>query len=76
MMAITEESDFVLEPRGRMLDFGCAAGGVIRCFTELASRHEVWGVDIRAEHNSWCRPNRSTQSGFRMAFCGCQECGA
>jgi SAM-dependent methyltransferase len=55
MMRILEGSDFALEERDRVLDFGCASGRMIRCFKGLADRHEIWGVDIRAEHIFWCQ---------------------
>jgi ubiquinone/menaquinone biosynthesis C-methylase UbiE len=65
MMEIIQESGFALEPGGRILDFGCAAGRVTRCFKETANHHEVWGVDIRAEHIFWCQRNLSPP--FRFA---------
>jgi SAM-dependent methyltransferase len=55
MMEIMKESGFVLEEGGRILDFGCAGGRVVRCFKSLADRHEIWGVDIRADHIFWCQ---------------------
>jgi SAM-dependent methyltransferase len=65
MMAIIKESGFVLEEGGRILDFGCAAGRMLRCFHGLADRHEVWGVDIRADHIFWCQ--RHLSPPFRFA---------
>jgi len=65
MMEIIRESGFVLEDEGRILDFGCAAGRMIRCFKDRAELHEVWGVDIRAEHIFWCQ--RYLSPPFRFA---------
>jgi ubiquinone/menaquinone biosynthesis C-methylase UbiE len=65
MMEMVNESGFVLEEGGRILDFGCAAGRMLRCFKGVAERHEVWGVDIRAEHVFWCQKYLSPP--FRFA---------
>jgi SAM-dependent methyltransferase len=65
MMEIIKESGWVLGDAERILDFGCAAGRMIRCFASQAEDHEVWGVDIRAEHILWCQRNLSPP--FRFA---------
>jgi SAM-dependent methyltransferase len=64
MMALIEQSGFVLEDCGRILDFGCAGGRMIRCFKSHADRHEVWGVDIRADHVFWCQRHLSPPFRF------------
>jgi SAM-dependent methyltransferase len=65
MMKIITESGFELERGGRILDFGCAGGRMIRCFKGMAEDHEIWGVDIRADHISWCQ--RFLSPPFRFA---------
>jgi len=57
MMEIMNQSGFEPGAGGRILDFGCAAGRMIRCFKSWAEHHEIWGVDIRAEHILWCQRN-------------------
>ena len=39
----------------RILDFGCAAGRMIRCFKPVAEQHEIWGVDLSAARILWCQ---------------------
>ncbi len=55
----------LLAPGDRVLDFGCAAGRMLRYFGGVADRNEVWGVDIRAEHIAWCQEHLSPP--FRFA---------
>jgi SAM-dependent methyltransferase len=65
MMEIMNQSGLALEPGARILDFGCAAGRMIRCFRNWASRYDIWGVDIRAGHILWCQQHLSPP--FRFA---------
>ena len=44
-----------MESAGRLLDFSCGAGRVLRALTELAAGREMWGVDYRAPHVHWLR---------------------
>jgi ubiquinone/menaquinone biosynthesis C-methylase UbiE len=43
----------------RILDFGCAAGRMIRWFKDISHACEIWGVDIMAEAIQWCQSNLS-----------------
>jgi SAM-dependent methyltransferase len=43
-----------LGPGSRFLDFGCGSGRLTRHLRRYAEAGEVWGVDVRAEHISWC----------------------
>src|ERR671910_838891 len=43
----------------RVLDFGCAAGRMLRFYPHIPGRSELWGVDISAKHISWCQQNLS-----------------
>src|SRR3712207_286735 len=42
----------------RILDFGCAAGRMLRAFPHGGER-QLWGVDIDASHISWCENHLS-----------------
>jgi len=48
----------------RVLDFGCASGRLIRWFSEVAQRGEVWGVDVSAPHVVWCQQHLSPPFHF------------
>jgi SAM-dependent methyltransferase len=49
----------------RVLDFGCAAGRMLRFFPE-PDRRECWGVDIKARHIAWCQEHLSPPFLFAM----------
>jgi len=53
-----------LQEHGRVLDFGCASGRLIRWFADQAQSGEVWGVDVDAEHIVWCQQNLSPPFNF------------
>ncbi len=55
MKHILEDSGFSFEEGGRILDFGCAAGRMIRCLKDLALKYEIWGVDVMTGHILWCQ---------------------
>jgi len=42
----------------RILDFGCAAGRMLR-FLPAPEARECWGVDIKATHIQWCQQHLS-----------------
>ena len=65
MLGIAAASGFTMRPGDRVLDFGCAAGRMIRHLQPLASTCEIWGTDISAEHILWCKRNLSPP--FRFA---------
>jgi len=48
----------------RVLDFGCAAGFMIRRLTDVAARGEVWGVDLSGPHIAWCMRHLSPPFRF------------
>jgi SAM-dependent methyltransferase len=64
MMGILADSSFVLQADDRILDFGCSSGRMLRCFHNLADSHQVWGVDISAEHMLWCQAHLSPPFRF------------
>src|SRR5713226_6837146 len=38
-----------------VLDFGCAAGPMLRCLKQYADTNTLWGTDIDANCIDWCR---------------------
>ncbi len=58
------------KPGDRILDFGCAAGFVLRHFRDIAEDRaaggEVWGVDFSGPHIEWCI--RHLMPPFRFAL--------
>ena len=57
MMNILGASGFRFGEKHRILDFGCGAGRIIRCFKPLKEGREIWGVDISTKHILWCHQN-------------------
>lgn len=55
MRGILSQSGASPEPGERILDFGCAAGRMIRWFQDLADTCEIWGTDISSSHIIWCK---------------------
>jgi SAM-dependent methyltransferase len=64
MFAAVRDSGFELRDGDRILDFGCAAGRMIRHLEPLAAKCEIWGVDISAEHVLWCKRHLSPPFHF------------
>ncbi len=48
----------------RMLELGCAACRMLRCFEDVARRGEVWGTDISGGHIMWCKQHLSPPFHF------------
>jgi SAM-dependent methyltransferase len=51
----------------RVLDFGCAAGRMLRFYPQVPGKSELWGVDISAEHIAWCQQHLSPPFLFSMS---------
>jgi SAM-dependent methyltransferase len=64
MLDIVERSGFSFAGRGRILDFGCGDGRMIRHLSHLVDRWEIWGTDISSEHIYWCSDNLSPPFNF------------
>jgi SAM-dependent methyltransferase len=64
MMNILDASGFLFREKHRILDFGCGAGRIIRCFKDLRFWSEIWGVDIDAERILWCQQHLSPPLKF------------
>ncbi len=57
MLDILREGGFTLRRGNRVLDFGCATGRMMRWLKGPIVEGEIWGVDVSAEHISWCMQN-------------------
>ena len=55
MRAILKDAGHPVEEGRRILDFGCAAGRMIRALRDLADAREIWGCDVSGAHVAWCR---------------------
>jgi SAM-dependent methyltransferase len=55
MRQILEQAGSPIETAERILEFGCAAGRLIRWLDELVPSREIWGVDIWATAILWCK---------------------
>lgn len=64
MMNILDASGFLFGEKDKILDFGCGAGRIIRCFKDLRYWSEIWGVDIDAERILWCQEHLSPPLKF------------
>jgi ubiquinone/menaquinone biosynthesis C-methylase UbiE len=64
MISIAKSSDFRFREGNRILDFGCAAGRMIRWLDQVAAQCEIWGVDINARSIKWCQQNLSPPFKF------------
>jgi SAM-dependent methyltransferase len=64
MRKILAASGFAFERGRRVLDFGCAAGRMIRWLREEADSCEIWGADIQARHILWCQQHLSPPFHF------------
>jgi ubiquinone/menaquinone biosynthesis C-methylase UbiE len=64
MVRILEGSGVTLVNTNRVLEFGCAAGRMLRHVPEFAPKAELWGVDISAQHIQWCVDNLTPAMHF------------
>jgi ubiquinone/menaquinone biosynthesis C-methylase UbiE len=64
MSALTAEHGAPLSQAGRILDFGCATGRMIRALAKLAEELEIWGTDIDANRIVWCQQHLSPPFHF------------
>jgi ubiquinone/menaquinone biosynthesis C-methylase UbiE len=55
MRQIIAQSGTPIEASQRILDFGCAAGRMIRWLVDEARVGEVWGTDIDSSRITWCK---------------------
>jgi SAM-dependent methyltransferase len=50
----------------RVLDFGCAAGRMLRFYPPGEPRAERWGVDIKAKHIDWAQQHLGPPMSFAV----------
>jgi SAM-dependent methyltransferase len=55
MRRLVSESGPPLETVGRILEFGCSAGRMVRWLHDLTTSCEIWGTDVTAQHIRWCK---------------------
>lgn len=58
MLEILEQAGETPARLRRVLDFGCAAGRMLRFYPRTPDS-ECWGVDIKAKHIVWCQQHLS-----------------
>ena len=61
---VLHRTGFAAEQAGRILDFGCGAGRMVRWLHDLAGACEVWGTDVRASAVLWCQQHLSPPFHF------------
>ena len=59
MIAILKAAGTEPENFERVLDFGCAAGRMLRFYPSSNYRFERWGVDLKASTINWCQQHLS-----------------
>jgi len=66
MARIIKKNEFDIASAKRILDFGCAAGRMIRHLPAIAPNVEFWGTDIGADQIQWCRDNLTPPINFAV----------
>jgi SAM-dependent methyltransferase len=66
MLALLEAAGARRESFRRVLDFGCAAGRMLRYFPQFEGS-ELWGTDIQGETIAWCQRHLSPPMMFLTA---------
>ncbi len=64
MARVLQGSGVALIDTNRVLEFGCAAGRMLRHVPEFAPGAELWGVDLSAQHIQWCVDNLTPPMHF------------
>jgi ubiquinone/menaquinone biosynthesis C-methylase UbiE len=59
MLNILEKAGESPQTLTQVLDFGCAAGRMLRFYPDTSGASELWGVDISAKHIAWCQQHLS-----------------
>jgi ubiquinone/menaquinone biosynthesis C-methylase UbiE len=55
MRSLLADSGFSFDQGMRVMEFGCAAGRMLRWLDDVADRCEIWGTDISGDHIVWCK---------------------
>ena len=61
---ILREAGAEPESYERVLDFGCAAGRMLRFFPHTPGQTELWGIDLKATTIAWCQQNLTPEFHF------------
>jgi ubiquinone/menaquinone biosynthesis C-methylase UbiE len=64
MLEILSKAGASPQELARVLDFGCAAGRMLRFYPHREGTSERWGVDINAQHINWCQLHLSPPFSF------------
>lgn len=64
MRRIAETDGFCLAEGRRILELGCAGGRLIRWFSDLAGKVEIWGTEVSQECVVWCQQHLSPPFKF------------
>ena len=55
MREMLERTGAPIESAGRIMEFGCATGRMIRWLHDLSDSCEIWGTDISSGWITWCK---------------------
>ncbi|MFN3848503.1 MAG: class I SAM-dependent methyltransferase [Spirosomataceae bacterium] len=59
MLKLLSDVNIASNSFGKILEFGCSSGRMIRFFHSDSFKKEIWGVDLASEHIYWCQQNLS-----------------
>ncbi|WP_019501045.1 class I SAM-dependent methyltransferase [Pseudanabaena sp. PCC 6802] len=64
MVGILAKDGFEFTEGQSIMEFGCAAGRMLRWLVDRSNHSELWGCDLSAEHILWCQQNLSPPFNF------------
>jgi ubiquinone/menaquinone biosynthesis C-methylase UbiE len=64
MRRLIEETGSSIRSAGRIMEWGCAAGRMIRWLHDVTDTCEVWGTDICSHWITWCKQHLSPPFHF------------
>jgi ubiquinone/menaquinone biosynthesis C-methylase UbiE len=64
MLSILQKTEFTVTNTSKVLDFGCAAGRMLRHVQIAYPATECWGVDIDTSRIGWCAHNLTPPMHF------------
>jgi SAM-dependent methyltransferase len=67
MLGILETAGESPRTLSRVMDFGCAAGRMLRAYPYTPGESELWGVDVSGKHITWCQQYLSPPFSFAMS---------
>ena len=66
MVQVFSGGGFDVTQAKRILEFGCAAGRMVRHLPVIAPAAECWGTDISSKHIQWCRHHLTPPMHFAV----------